>query len=133
MVESEQQRRRMNSSDCEDKWGCVMTSHLFASPAKTPSLNSLVRQILKKSSNFDEEKCEFMDDDRPFPISTANEWNLVQPEVSNGQMSTTSNSPTSSLNGSKKILKHKNGLVEKVPNLKRVTFEVGFFLKKLIK
>ena len=73
-----------------------------------------------------------MNDDRPFPLSTSNEWNVAQPVV-NGTSPVGSGSPSGSTTGSKKILKHKQGLVEKVPNLKRVTFEIEKFVVNSIK
>lgn len=109
----------------EDNWGCVVSSRLFTSPGQMPSLNNLVKQILKEKSDITHDK--LIKDDRPFPISTSNEWSVAQPVVYDTSSPGGSVSPPGSTTGSKKILKHKKGLVEKVPNLKRVTFEVCFF------
>lgn len=108
----------------DDNWGYVKPSELFLSSGKTQSLKSLVDKLqqIKSSSDFDNLT------NRSFPIASTS---YTSDDVKIVKAINNNNSSNKSRVVAPKILKKKHGLVERAPNLKRVTFEVFYSFYKI--
>uniref|UniRef100_A0A915ELU9 Uncharacterized protein n=1 Tax=Ditylenchus dipsaci TaxID=166011 RepID=A0A915ELU9_9BILA len=109
--------------DIDDNWGCVDPSELFSGVGKTQPLRFLVDQLVK--SDGDRSRAAYNNG-----MQANNPWRSSPAEASsvNGSNHGQQSSSFTNRKSAPKILKQKRGLVERIPSLKRVTFEVEKFV-----
>lgn len=104
----------------DDDWGCVEPSDLFTSSAKTQSLKLLAEKLQQNISHRN-----LLNQEREFPEASFSQ--ITEVNILNPKRSDESPQPNGRV-VAPKILKKKQGLVERTPSLKRVTFEVIFYV-----
>jgi hypothetical protein len=126
----------LQMDNADDRWGCVEPSELFSSTGKTPSLKSLVDQLQRHLQRQQHTNSNGVYVGRRKLSSESSSFCSYSSSASS-PAAAGSNSRDSSSGGSSggtmrpsapKILKRKQGMVERPPSLKRVRFEVEKFV-----